>query len=271
MSLWRSRPAAGIAIAIAIGVVAAVRLRPEVPDRYTALLNPAFLSSREQRLIHFFGECEPAGYGYLKRVLAAYSRIEPSPLKRPVIRYRDYNRRSEYLFEPTRFEADPSILVGVGLAESDLRERELGGGLRGLDGQWRFAIEWNFDLLTRVEVELEPGSTRRFRLHLYRNEKESTPVWTSVADLTTAGEIGRTTLQFVAMPPLRQFRYGLIEPFVIRVDGGVSIYRITAYGVVVDMQGYHVVHRRGGCFTAVEDHQSDRWTQLTRELENSND
>ena len=269
MSLWRTR--AGVVIAIAIGVVAAVGLSPRVPGRYTALLNTGFLSSREQRLIHFFGECEPAGYGYLKRVLTAYSRIEPSPQKRPVIRYPDYNHRSEYLFEPTRFDADPSVVVGVGLADSDLRERELGGGVRGPDGQWRFAIDWNFDLLTRVEVELEPGSTRHLRLQLYRNEKESTPVWNAVADLTPAGEIGRRTIQFVATPPLRQFRYDLIEPFVIRVDGGVSISRITAYGVVADMRGYRIIHREGGCFTAVEDRQSARWTQLIRELEDSND
>ena len=265
MSLWGKH--AGAVIAIAIGVVAAVGLSPRVPGRYTALLNTGFLSSREQRLIHFFGECEPAGYGYLKRVLTAYSQIEASSQKRPVIRYRDYNHRSEYLFEPTRFEADPSIVIGVGLAESDLRERELGGGVRSPDGRWRFAVDWNFDLLTRVEVELEPGSTRHLQLQLYRNEKESTPVWNSAADLATAGELGKTTIQFVATPPLRQFRYGLVEPFVIRVDGGVSIYRITAYGVVVDMQGYRVVHRKGGCFTAVEDHHSDRWTQLIRELE----
>jgi hypothetical protein len=271
MSLWRSRPAAGIAIAIAIGVVAAVRLRPEVPDRYTALLNTAFLSSREQRLIHFFGECEPAGYGYLKRVLAAYSRIEPSPLKRPVIRYRDYNRRSEYLFEPTRFEADPSIVVGVGLTEADLREREIGGGSRDPDGLWRFAVESNFDFLTRVEVELEMGSANHLRLQLYRNERDSTPVWTSVADLPRPGELGRRTFQFVATPPLRQFRSGLIDPFVIRFDEGVSIYRVTAYGIVVDMEGYRVVHRKGACFTAVEDDQRDRWTKLIRELERSND
>src|SRR5215208_560708 len=96
---------AGTVLAIAIGVIAAVGLSAKLPNRYMALLNTAFLSSREQRLIHFFGECEPAGYGYLKRVLTAYSRIERSPLKRPVIRYRDYNRRSEYLFEPTRFDA----------------------------------------------------------------------------------------------------------------------------------------------------------------------
>ena len=222
-------------------------------------------------MIHFFGECEPAGYGYLKRVLTAYSRIEPSPLKRPVIRYRDYNRRSEYLFQPTRFEADPSVLVGVGLTESDLREQEIGSASRGPDALWRFAVDRNFDLLTRIEVEFEAVSAQHLRLQLYRNEKESTPVWNSVADLTTAGEIGRTTFQFVATPPLRGFRYSLIEPFVIRVDGGVSTYRITAYGVVVDMQGYRVVHRKGGCFTAVEDYQSDRWTQLIHGLEGSND
>ncbi len=269
MSLWRRRAGAGIAIAI--GVVAAVRLSPKVPDRYTPLLNSAFLSSREQRLIHFFGECEPAGYGYLKRVLTAYSRIEPSPLKRPVIRYRDYNRRSEYLFQPTRFEADPSVLVGVGLTESDLREQEIGSASRGPDALWRFAVDRNFDLLTRIEVEFQAGSAQHFRLQLYRSERDSTPVWTSVPDIATAGQVGRRTFQFVAAPPLRQFRYGLIEPFVVRVDGGLSIYRITAYGVVVDLHGYRVVHREGGCFTAVDDDQSDRWTQLIHELEGSHD
>jgi hypothetical protein len=269
MFLWRR--VAGAGIAIAIGVVAAVGLNPRVPDHYTALLSTGFLSSREQRLIHFFGECEPAGYVYLKRVLTAYSRIEPSPLKRPVIRYRDYNRRSEYLFEPTRFETDPSIVVGVGLSETDLREREIGSASRGPDGLWRFVVDWNFDLLTRIEVELEMGSSRHVRLELYRNERDSTPVWTSVADLATGGEIGRTTLQFVATPPLRQFRSGLIDPFVVRVDRGVSIYRVTAYGVVVDMQGYRVVDRKGACFTAVADDQGERWMQLIHELEGSND
>jgi hypothetical protein len=269
MSHWRRCAVAGIAITI--GVVGAVRISPKVPDRYTALLNSAFLSSREQRLIHFFGECEPAGYGYLKRVLSAYSRIEPSPLKRPVIRYPDYNRRSEYLFESTRFDPDPSVLVGVGLTESDLREQEMGSASHAPDGLWRFAIDRNFDLLTRIEVEFETGSAQPLRLQLYRSERDSTPVWTSVADVATAGRVGRRTVQFVATPPLRQFRYGLIEPFVFRVDGGPSIYRMTVYGVVVDIQGYRVVHRKGGCFVAVEDHQSDRWTPLIYELERSDD
>jgi hypothetical protein len=268
MSLWRRCAVAGIAITI--GLVAAVRISPKVPDRYAARLNSAFLSSREQRLLHFFGECEPAGYGYLKRVLTAYSRIEPSPLKRPVIRYRDYNRRSEYLFSPTRFEADPSVLVGVGLTESDLREQEIGSASRGPDGLWRFTVDRNFDLLTRIEVEFETGSAQQLRLQLYRSERDSTPVWTSVADVAT-GQVGRRTFQVVASPPLREFRYGLVEPFVVRVDGGLSIYRITAYGVVVDIQGYRVVHRKGGCFIAVEDHQRDRWTQLIHALERSDD
>jgi hypothetical protein len=113
-------------------------------------------------LIHYFGECEPAGYGYLKRVLTAYSRIEPSPLKRPVIRYRDYNRRSEYLFEPTRFEADPSVLVGVWLTESDLREQEIGSAARSADGLWRIAVERDFDLLTRIDVESRAGLLSTF-------------------------------------------------------------------------------------------------------------
>ncbi len=269
MSFWRRCAVAGIAIAF--GLVAAIRLSPQLPGRYTALLNRSFLSSREQRLIHFFGECEPAGYGYLKRVLTAYSRVERSLLKRPVIRYRDYNRRSEYLFEPTRFEADPSVLVGIGLTESDLREQEIGNGARGPDGLWRFAVDRNFDLLTRIEVEYETASAQQLRLQLYRSERDSTPTWTSVADVATAGQVGRQTFQFVATPPLRQFRYGLIEPFVFRVDGGVSLYRVTAYGVVVDMQGYRVVHRNGGCFTAIEDDHSDRWMQLIHELGGSND
>jgi hypothetical protein len=269
MSLWRRWAVAGIAIAL--GLVAAIRLSPKVSDRYKPLLSSAFLSSREQRLIHFFGECEPAGYGYLKRVLTAYSRIEPNPLKRPVIRYRDYNRRSEYLFEPTRFEADPSVLVGVWLAESDLREQEIGSATRGADGLWRIAVDRNFDLLTRVEVEAETGRAQHLRLQLYRSERDSTPVWTSTVDAATAERVGRQTLQFVATPPLREFRYGLVEPFVFRVDGGFSVDRVTAYGVVVDMQGYRVVHREGDCFTAVEDDHSDRWTQLSHELEGSND
>ena len=269
MSLWRRWAVAGIAIAFAL--VALVRFSPKVPDRYAPLLNSAFLSSREQRLIHYFGECEPAGYGYLKRVLTAYSRIEPSLLKRPVIRYRDYNRRSEYLFEPTRFEADPSVLVGVWLTESDLREQEIGSAARGADGLWRIAVDRDFDLLTRIEVESESGTAQHLRLQLYRSERDSNPIWTSTADVATVGQVGRRTFQFVATPPLRQFRYGLVEPFVLRVDGGLSIDRVTAYGVVVDMQGYRVVHREGDCFTAVEDKQRDRWTQLTHDLEGSND
>jgi hypothetical protein len=79
------------------------------------------------------------------------------------------------------------------------------------------------------------------------------------------------TFQFVATPPLRQFRYGLIEPFVVRVDEGVSIDHITAFGIVVDIEGYRVVHRKGGCFTAIEEDHRDRWMPLIRELEGSND
>jgi hypothetical protein len=264
--VWKSVAGAGIAIA----VIAAVGLTQKVPDGYTAVLNARFLSSRDERLTYFFGECEPAGYGYLKRVLSAYSRIESSPLKRPTIRYRDYNRRSEYLFEPTRFEADPSVLVGVGLIDSDLREREIGTASRGPDGLWRFAVDSNFDLLTRIDVELEGGSTRHLRVQLYRNERDSTPVWSS-AEVAPAAAIGKRTVQFVPTPPLRQFRSGLVDPFVIRVDGGLSIYRVTAYGVIVDVQGYRIVHRKGACFTAVDERQTNRWTLLIRELESSDD
>jgi len=267
MSVWKRIAGAGIAIA----VIAAIAFTQRVPDRYTAVLNAGFLSSRDERLTFFFGECEPAGYGYLKRVLRAYSRIEFSPSKRPIIRYRDYNRRSEYLFEPTRFEADPSVLVGVGLSESDLREREIGNASRGPDGLWRFAVDSNVDLLTGIEVELETGSAQHLRVQLYRNDRDSAPVWSSAAEVAPAAEIGRRTVQFVATPPVRQFRSGLVDPFVIRVDGGLSISRVTAYGVSVDMQGYRIVHRKGICFTAVEERQTNRWTPLIRELESSND
>jgi len=267
MSVWRGVACAGLAIA----VVAAVGLTQKLPDRYTAVLNARFLSSRDERLTFFFGECEPAGYGYLKRVLSAYSRIESSPLKRPIIRYRDYNRRSEYLFEPTRFEADPSVLVGVGLIDADLEEREIGNASRGPDGLWRFAVDSNFDLLTRIEVEVEASSAQPLRVQLYRNERDSAPVWSSTANIATAAESGSRTVQFVATPPLREFRSGLVDPFVLRVNGGLSVDRVTAYGVVVDMQGYRIVHRKGSCFTAVEERQTNRWTPLIRQLESSND
>ena len=259
-----------VAIILAAGLFTYARL----PDRYRALLQTPFLSSREQRLIHFFGECEPGGYGYLKRVLAVYSRLEPNSRKRPVIRYRDYNRRSEYLFEPTRFEGDPSVLVGVGLTESDMEEREMRSGLPAPDGTWRFPVETNFDLLTRIEVEFEPGTVSDLRLRLYRSEREKTPIWTSrepVADVTRRGLTGGAKLQFVARPPLSRFRVGLVDPFVVRIDGSVAIRRVTAYGIVVSMQGYRVVHRRGTCFTAVQTTKYDLWARSIRELERSDD
>ena len=151
------------------------------------------------------------------------------------------------------------------------RPESLAGSATGTDGLWRFAIDWNFDLLTRIELELETGRTQHLRVRLYRNDRDSAPVWSSAADIPLASETGRRTLQFVPTPPLRQFRSGLIDPFVIRVDGGLSIYRVTAHGVVVDMQGYRIVHRNGTCFTAVEERQTNRWTPLIRELQSSHD
>ena len=259
-----------VAIIVAAGLLTYARL----PDRYRALLQTQFLSSREQRLIHFFGECEPGGYGYLKRVLAVYSRLEPNSRKRPVIRYRDYNRRSEYLFEPTRFEGDPSVLVGVGLTESDMEEREMRSALPAPDGTWRFPVESNFDLLTRIEVEFERRTANDLRLRLYRSERDETPIWTStetVVDVARPSMTEGARLQFVARPPLSQFRFGLVIPFVVRIDGGAAIRRVTAYGIVVSMQGYRVVHRRGTCFTAVQQTKYDLWARSIRELERSDD
>jgi hypothetical protein len=250
---------------------AALLAYANLPDRYRPLIDYRFLTSREQRLIHFFGECEPAGYGYLKRVLATYTQIEPNSGQRPIIRYRNYNRRSEYLFEPTRFKKDPSILVGVGLGESDMQAHEISRASPGADGLWRFPVESNFDLLTHIEVEVANGSTDDLRLQLYLNERAPKPVWTSVASLATDSETGGTTLQFVPMPALRAFRSGLVDAFVIRIDEDVSIRSATAYGVVINIEGYRVVHREGACFTAVKDGQQDRWSRLIRELKGSID
>jgi hypothetical protein len=72
MSVWKRIAGAGIAIAM----IAAIALTQKVPDRYTAVLNRRLPLLRDERLTFFFGECQPAGYGYLKRVLRAYSRIE---------------------------------------------------------------------------------------------------------------------------------------------------------------------------------------------------
>jgi hypothetical protein len=236
-------------------------------------LDPGFVSSRDRRLIYFFGECEPAGYGYLKRVLTAYSRIDPTSRRRPVIRYRDYNRMTEYLFEPTRFEADPSVVVGVGLSDFDMREQQLGRATPDANGNWRFAIGTNFDLLTGIEVELDPDGRRDIRLRLYRKENDAVPAWTAMG--SAAHESNDTTgpvrLRFPIVPPLTGFRSDMVL-FVIRAEGP-AIRRMTAHGITANMEGYRVVHRdrNGACFTAVRRGDEERWTSMVRDLENWDD
>jgi hypothetical protein len=237
-----------------------------VPGRLKDLLDPRVLLSRDRRLLHFFGECEPAGYGYLKHVLAVYSRFELDPQKRPVIRYRDYNRRSEYLFEPTRFVTDPSVLVGVGLHESDSKERRIREGSRAADGSWRLSVDTNIDMLSRIDVELEPGNSDTPRLRLYRRERDEIPAWIS-STVSPDSNSGALRLQFPVTPPL-QLTSRLVQPLVLRVDGTAAIRRISAFGVVLNLDRYRVVHRSGGCFTAVSVEHEGRWSQFIRDLGN---
>jgi len=266
-----------IGVAIAVISTAGVLACKEIPGRYAAVLQPGFLTSREQRFTHFFGECEPAGYGYLKRVLAAYSRLEHDSRKRPIIRYADYNRKSEYLFEPTRFETDSSIIVGIGLTESDVEEREIRRASAGRDGTWRFEVVTNFDSLTRIDVALAERPVRDVRLRLYRDEKDESPIWTSTKSVTD-GEAGSDAsewrLQFVADPPLSDFRARLVEPALVKIDGTAAVHGVTVYGIVANIGGYRIIHRRGACFTAVaavEDGQQRSWAPLIRELQRSDD
>ena len=273
MRSWQHGRRIGVAIAVAsaAGVFFAYE---EIPSRYTVLLQTGFLTSREQRLTHFFGQCEPAGYGYLKTVLAVYSRLERDSRKRPAIRYADYNRRSEYLFEPTRFETDSSVIVGVGLTESDMEEREIRRASAGRDGTWRFEVATNIDSLTRIDVALAEPPVRDVRLRLYRDEKDETPVWTSAKSVTDAGagfDDAEWRLQFVADPPLSDFRARLVEPARIKIDGSAAIRGVTVYGIVANIEGYRIIHRRGACFTAIQEGQQRSWAPLIRELQRSDD
>lgn len=246
---------------MAVGIPLAAR---RLPPHYAAVADPAFLASRETRLAYFFGHCEPAGYGYLKRVLAVYARLERNQRKRPVIRYRDFNRRSEYLFEPSRFEADASVLVGIGLGPEDTQEGEVGRARQTQDGSWQFTTGTAADLLTRIEISLERGDARDFTLHIYRRERDTVPAWT--ANVSREKLSPGQSLQFVVAPALSGFRAGPPEPFVVRLQGHVSVHHIAAYGVRVDLEGYHVIHRAGACFVAVRDGRTRAWSQLAAEL-----
>lgn len=276
LPVWKYRVGGAVAVGVAIAIGLALIPAATARKRYSTILDPAFLTSRHRRLIHFFGDCEPAGYGYLKRVLNAYSRLESDPRRRPMIRYHDYNRRTEYLFEPTRFEADPSIVVAIGLSESDTHERELRHASRDTNGNWRFAVVTNFDLLTGIEVELEPESRGDVRLRLYRKENDEKPVWLSTGKpggIESTDATGSVRWRFRILPPLQLFRSNLIDPLVVRAEGGAGIRRMTANGIVTNIEGYRVVHqdRTGACFTAVRQGDEERWASLIRELESSND
>ena len=268
---WVPRWAAAVALA---AVVAGVLLaRAERPGRLESLLDLRVLLSRDQRLLHFFGECEPAGYGYLQRVLTVYSHWEANPRKRPLIRYGDFDRKTEYVFEPTRFEVDPSLMVGIGVRDVDTRERAIREALRGADGVWRLSMETDLDRLTRVEVELDPSAdpSRDMGLRLYINERATTPVWTAhgVPPSTSIPGTERR-LEFVAPPSLSGFR-AQVGSLSVRFDDAAAVRRVIAYGVPVSINDYDIVSREGGCFTAVRQGDAPRWAGLIEELRHGRD
>ena len=260
------RAAAAVGLA---GLIAGVLLpRAQRPGRLESLLDLRVLLSRHQRLLHFFGDCEPAGYGYLQRVLTLYSRWEANPQKRPLIRYGDFDHKTEYVFEPTRFEIDRSLMIAIGVRDVDTRERAIRDALRGADSVWRLPMDTHLDRLTRIEIELDPSAplSDDVRLRLFINDRAPTALWTAQGvPMSTTSNRAERRVEFVAPPSLGEFPERA-TPLAMRFDDALPVRRVTVYGVPIAIDEYDIVTREGGCFTAVRQGQAGRWADLIEEL-----
>jgi hypothetical protein len=271
----RRLAAAGLFLVLSL-VTLAVFARGQDVYRLAARVNRQYVLSREERLIRAFGDCTPAGYGYLKQVLTAYSAVEPESAKRPVIRYADFDRRVEYLFEPTRFETDPRIVVGIGLAESDMREHVIGQAVHVSGKSWHLSLASRIDVLTRIEVDLDADRGTDVTLRLYRRPKDTTPFRVlsraePAEGVSSPAEPGQRRVWFPASPPVSGRVLSSLEPILLQIDGNASVRTITAHGIVANLQGYRIVHRRGACFTAIRDADTRRWARLIDQLNDAHD
>jgi len=202
----------------------------------------------EQRRLDSYGDCAALGYGYLQRVTTGI----PDPAIRPVVRYKHYNLHGDRVLVDRASRTDPRILVGIELGNADLEAQVIEARPLLVDGlmqAWTFETVDDFDLLQGVRIAFAAASpsTRQLRIQLFGdpNRKTALGAWT----IDTAA--GSTTADLMLSPPVEKFsidRGGM--PFLLEITGA-PIASAQLLARTADLRNFSIVHRSGGCFTAV--------------------
>jgi hypothetical protein len=239
----------------------------------------------EQRKRLAYGDRTDLGYGYVEEIVAGL----PDPEHFPVTRYRDFTRNLHLLLPGHRRRIDSRMLIGIDLTDSDLREqtiaaaRPLAGAISGA-GQaasiWTFQTGDDFDTLTGIRLRFartERGLSPALQIRLLASPRRPDILGAWSAPPGTPDAQGWWTVPLRLQP----FSFGRGRTdFALEIeaatDDGVppKIEAVEIRGVKVDLADYRVVHRDGGCWTALrsdfleELHASGRsdWQQYLRNL-----
>ena len=208
---------------------------------------PLLLLTREERLLRAYGYCAPAGYGYLKKIQARM----PDSRKKPLVRYRDYDHRTEYWLEPPPLATDNRFLVGIGLSDLDVTDQQIALFRRTGQREWTLTTGDDWDRLNRLVLLTGARSPGPMRGVLFSHDRRRVRLWQGSFTATGEGWTAEMT------PPVRSFSHSRgATPFLLELDGAPPDAVIAARGVRVDLDGYRIVESEGPansrCWIAIQ-------------------
>lgn len=245
-------------------------------------------SNSNDLLVSNYGACNKLGFGYLDEIV----RSIPEADVFPVVRYGDWYKSPEVLFNDGRIIIDERILVGINLDERDIREVKITDAvLSSIDetqsiSTWLFHTDFDYDLLTGFSFQLCEESTldeEKYSVTLYDSDKnyEEMGQWIFTFRNSENG-FGAVHLD----EPIKKFSFSrgvtdfILELGNINPDNSIkNICRVEVLGVKVDISDYTVFHTGGNkkiCFAAVknsfyEEIQNDElteWQDYLRDVSN---
>ena len=191
------------------------------------------------------------GYGYIKQILPHIPEKDFFPL----IRYPDFHRDTQVLFDGLYKNVDDRILIGVRLKHQDMREKIIARAVSLRNNYWQANVTSDCDTLTGLNIVSEKPQT--LKLKLYDSPKNMRLLGQWQFELKKNDNFLTTT------PPVNSF--AILHnntPFLIEAQSESPLESMALIGIKINLSGYTVVNKNGGNFTALK---TDFLEQITSE------
>lgn len=216
-----------------------------------------FLTSQEDRKGRMYASY---GYDYVKRVIS----IIPQPWIFPVVRYVNYAHNVDIVLPVNSKKTDGRVLIGINLPKEALQEELMTTAHRitkysdGNTSYWVFNTIDDYDTLTAFHFLMRSDSEfLPVNITLFANSSKTTVLGSWIFE--PIQNRGNQTI-FTLPVPIKNFSFNRgSEDFLIALEQPKDVDKnmfsnieyIRIYGIKVDLERYHIVHRSDRNFTAL--------------------